>query len=638
MNILHLSDIHFGRNYPEYGIQDVFAEKESILSELISCISNIEDRARPEHIVVTGDIAWQGKHKDFEEAHDWFCRLLEVTGLCGKDITFCVGNHDVNRAYACANRDLQDNEVERIDNIFDYNHVHEMEPPIYEYDKFCEKIGMEPFMYPLDGKMEYSYSLGYKDVEFPSGNKIRFLGFNTALLSCLPNIDDDRMWIGQKQVKSLLTYGILPAAEDVHYAIALFHHAERFLHPNEICEYDGRIATLPFLREYVNLILCGHTEAGGRPVLQQQIGGAKVLTGGAAYYSDVHPNAFSMIYVFDNQKDMCFQPYTYEGTWKKYQYGDYGVDIQPIYELPKLGELQESCKLIISNEEQKYEVPIKKLSIFSYEKDGKQFLRLDNRKEVLRELDIECQTTIAGEYPTFDVSLAPKMERNVVAMLKREEYFEWLSQIFRSEGETHLSLKSDSGVEVFSATNISGSIESDEWGIELLRKVVKIEEFYDVKFYRPDDLYESDLKKIEILIQLIEEGYTTQFQLGKTMTTDFCDLNKMKKWLEQAEILNNFCLVYEKPFFCELFGVRFTLGKIMVIAGIYHLEKEDLAYKIDTFRPGDSRKCLLNADGEFKTYLVADKEMAKTKVKFDFDYEVFSVEKMGIKFGYIYEE
>ena len=30
--------------------------------------------------------------------------------------------------------------------------------------------------------------------------------------------------------------------------------------------------------------------------------------------------------------------------------------------------------------------------------------------------------------------------------------------------------------------------------------------------------------------------------------------------------------------------------------------------------------------------------MAKTKVKFDFDYEVFSVEKMGIKFGYIYEE
>ena len=31
MNILHLSDIHFGRNYPEYGIKDAFDKKEKIL-------------------------------------------------------------------------------------------------------------------------------------------------------------------------------------------------------------------------------------------------------------------------------------------------------------------------------------------------------------------------------------------------------------------------------------------------------------------------------------------------------------------------------------------------------------------------------------------------------------------------------
>ena len=122
-----------------------------------------------------------------------------------------------------------------------------MEPPIYEYDKFCEKIGMVPFMYPLNGNMEYSYSLGYKDVNFPSGNTIRIFAFNTALISCLPNIDDDRMWIGQKQILELMKYGIMPLKKDDSscYTLALFHHAERFLHPNEICEYDGRIATLP---------------------------------------------------------------------------------------------------------------------------------------------------------------------------------------------------------------------------------------------------------------------------------------------------------------------------------------------------------------------------------------------------------
>lgn len=33
MNILHLSDIHFGRNCKCYGIQDDFDNKEQILNE-----------------------------------------------------------------------------------------------------------------------------------------------------------------------------------------------------------------------------------------------------------------------------------------------------------------------------------------------------------------------------------------------------------------------------------------------------------------------------------------------------------------------------------------------------------------------------------------------------------------------------
>ena len=205
MNILHLSDIHFGRNYPEYKVCDAFENKDRILRELIQCISNIEEKKRPEHIVVTGDIAWWGKKKDFEEAYEWFSKLLESTGLEGKDITFCVGNHDVNHTYISANRDLANNEVLRIDNIYSYDWVHEMEPPIYEYDRFCERIGMEPFIYPLKGEMEYSYSLGYKDVKFSSGNTIRFLAFNTALFSCLPKIQNDKMWIGQKQIRGANT-------------------------------------------------------------------------------------------------------------------------------------------------------------------------------------------------------------------------------------------------------------------------------------------------------------------------------------------------------------------------------------------------------------------------------------------------
>lgn len=43
-------------------------------------------------------------------------------------------------------------------------------------------------------------------------------------------------------------------------------------------EYDDRMATLLLLRDYVDLVLCGHIETGGRPVLYRQSEGAYTLT------------------------------------------------------------------------------------------------------------------------------------------------------------------------------------------------------------------------------------------------------------------------------------------------------------------------------------------------------------------------
>ena len=47
------------------------------------------------------------------------------------------------------------------------------------------------------------------------------------------------MLIGQAQIRSLLEYGIIGSTRN-YYTVALFHHAERFLHTQEICEYDQR--------------------------------------------------------------------------------------------------------------------------------------------------------------------------------------------------------------------------------------------------------------------------------------------------------------------------------------------------------------------------------------------------------------
>ena len=78
---------------------------------LLKCIGDIPEGQKSEHIVVTGDIVWFGKRDEYDEAKIWFLRLLEVTGLKGKDLTFCVGNHDVNWSYGQIIDELTDETI-----------------------------------------------------------------------------------------------------------------------------------------------------------------------------------------------------------------------------------------------------------------------------------------------------------------------------------------------------------------------------------------------------------------------------------------------------------------------------------------------------------------------------------------------
>lgn len=319
MNILHLSDIHFGRNYARTKITDPFEKRDEIMDGLLNCIGSIPEGQKPEHIVVTGDIAWFGKKDEYVEAKEWFLTLLEVTGLTGKDLTFCVGNHNVNWSYGQIIDELTDETITAIDVAYEYRNICDYEAPIQEYEQFCQDLGVEPYKYYVDGKVEYSYSAGYKDVTFSYGNVVRLVGFNTSLLSYGEKISEDKMWIGQPQIFDLMDYGILPKGEGCKYSIALMHHAEKFLHLNELCEYDGREATLPLLMKNVDLVLCGHTETGGVPVLKTQEGGGEILSAGATYYNDEHPNSFSMIYISYAGDKMVFDLYMYDGMWKRYQ-------------------------------------------------------------------------------------------------------------------------------------------------------------------------------------------------------------------------------------------------------------------------------------------------------------------------------
>ena len=389
MNILHLSDLHFGRNNDSRYKKSDFVNKKRIMNELLGLFQSISDKDRPHHIVVTGDIAWKGKKSEFEEALLWFEQLLQVLNLSGDDISFCVGNHDINRGVCVQNIDITDVKARRVDELYSYDNIFEYEPIIYNYNDFCEKVGMEPYKLITNGHYEYSYTVGYKDVPLKSGEKLRLLSFNTSMLSLLKRVEHDKMWLGLPQIKTLIDYGIIPSTE--YYSIALFHHAERFLAPDELCEYDDRLATLPFLRKNVNLCLCGHTETGGLPVLVEQKDGGKLLTAGATYYSDSHPNSFSILKILD-KKNLKVIPFCYKNGWQKMIEPQKEYEVKEAEEPVQLGEIIQNCVLVFDfSDGANYSLPIKRLLFQKFFKDGELYIKISNKKEVTANCNSKLQ-------------------------------------------------------------------------------------------------------------------------------------------------------------------------------------------------------------------------------------------------------
>lgn len=637
MIILHLSDIHFGRDNPEYKVRGEFNKKEEILQDLIVSIK--DNAMKPDHIIVTGDIAWFGKKKDFDEALTWFRELLRAVNLSGSDITFCPGNHDVNRTYGNYKTNLNYKSIETLDQVYRYECVHRMEAPLYNYDKFCEALGVIPYHYPKVDKWEASYSIGFKDVSLPNGEIFRIVSFNTALLSFVKAYPDDQMLIGQPQVMELLRHNLIGDNRDC-FTVALFHHAERFLHTNEICEYDHRYATLPLLRRYVDLVLCGHTETGGIPVLYKQMGGAEMLTGGAAYYSDDHANAYSMVIVPDKcperkECEVCILPFTYstENGWhqnkRKTLPAGYGsiVSEQPAF------NCRADFELVLSYDDQILSIPMKCVSVYIREDNT---AVLSNSEDVCRNLDIHCSgPTNKPGTSNISICISHTKEDSVEALLTRENVFGFLSRATNAINGSSFKIVDATGNVVLSGENIRWNEEIEDEGIDFLTKLRKIELKYDLLFQCPKDT--TEYRKVDVLSDLIEHGYTTAFKAIPGFETYSVDQKQLIK-IGLLSLLNRpVYILHSGDFRCRLYGNDFSLGKVTILMGPYTAKGSGAIRKAITYATDDKRKINLKLYDRSVCYLITEED------KIDIDGLLknmggyIKVENMDCVWDFIYE-
>ena len=610
MILLHLSDIHFGRDNPEYSVKGEFSKKKEILHNLLVSIK--DNAIRPDHIIVTGDIAWYGKKEDFDEALKWFKELLDATNLSGSNITFCPGNHDVNRAYGNYKTNLNYKDIETIDQVYQYEYVHRMEAPLYNYDKFCEALGVVPYHYPKADNWEASYAIGYKDINSPSGEVFRIVSFNTALLSFIKGYPDDQMLIGQPQVVEQLKHNLI-GSERKHFTIALFHHAERFLHTHEICEYDYRNATLPLLRRYVDLVLCGHTETGGIPILYKQIGGAEMLTGGAAYYSDDHANAYSMIMVPDNwpegeKREICLSPFTYsiENGWHLNKKMEFPVEYSKIATEQPDFHCRANFELVLSYDDQKMSIPLKCVSVFIREDNT---AILSNAEDVCRNLDVICSgPTDKPGTSNVSIKIASSKENSVEALLARETVFGFLNHATKAQNGSSFKIIDSAGNVFLSGSNISSNEKIEDEGIDFLTKIRKIEIEYDLLFQCPKD--NAEYMKVDVLNDLIEQGYTTAFRAIPGFETYSTD----KKQLFKIGLLSlknrSLYILHKGNFRCQLYGNDFSLGNATVLMGPYTTKGNGAICKAITYTEGDQRRIKFKLCNNSVCYLITDEKKA----------------------------
>ena len=93
---VHLSDIHFGQEREGGALAINTDARRQLLKDAADVVAALP-QGRASGIIVTGDVAYAGKQKEYVDAGNWLDQLAECVGCEPSDIQLIPGNHDIDR-------------------------------------------------------------------------------------------------------------------------------------------------------------------------------------------------------------------------------------------------------------------------------------------------------------------------------------------------------------------------------------------------------------------------------------------------------------------------------------------------------------------------------------------------------------
>ena len=234
---VHLSDIHFGQEVgSELFIHDDV--KDRLIDDAADLVMNLAG-GQAAGLIITGDIAYSGKHEEYQRAGEWLDRLTEAIGCEKTAVQIVPGNHDIDRDGISSGCQLMlDQIIAGGESKLDEFLADELDREVL-YGRFAAyRKFAEAYDCPLD---KVGGLASDRKLELATGRVLRFIGLNSALV-CSAHDQKGRLLLGARQ-------HVLPSnlGEEL---VVLCHHPLNWLQDSE----DAR----RYIRSRARVFMCGH--------------------------------------------------------------------------------------------------------------------------------------------------------------------------------------------------------------------------------------------------------------------------------------------------------------------------------------------------------------------------------------------
>ncbi len=317
INLLHLSDLHFGYDQDK----TARAQRAGALDALVSELDGLEPTWRPEILVISGDLTWQGKPAGYTELSEWLTtKLFPATDLTPANCIICPGNHDLDRKKTIGLL-KRTGDPEEADEVLRPESLEgAFARPFEAFVRFAESFGIPAPM--LHGAP--SYLAGVREF-----GGIQFVCINSAWFSRDSKTDCGQLWLGLPQLQSMplmnpRDYNTKPIA------VAVLHHPPPCLAYHECNAPGERPNTYGYLAQRSHVILSGHAHGAIEEPIRWY-DRARLFLGGAAYDNHEYRNNVSIFQINPSARTIARRAWEYDPRkpqWERKESDPYSLRIE----------------------------------------------------------------------------------------------------------------------------------------------------------------------------------------------------------------------------------------------------------------------------------------------------------------------